>query len=190
MNWIALNHWCIQDIVICDPSISFQKCTFYSLLLVEAFSKKFPEWKGRVHIINGDRITLSSHAIHNVLPSLTLYQAKRIMLHPRKKIHKIMEDHAAACFITHQWNNAYNYMTLELMYCNYPILHNSDGWESYGYHYSINKWDDAIQTLYLALTCHKNNLNIYKTHAAQLIWKHSIHHPDMQHAWRTILTSL
>jgi hypothetical protein len=81
-------------------------------------------------------------------------------------------------------------MTLELMHCNYPILHNSDGWESYGYHYSINKWDAAIQTLYLALTCHKDNINRYQTHAAQLIWKHSIHHPDIQETWRTILTSL
>ena len=190
MKWTAPHHWSIQDIVICDPSISFQKCTFYSLLLVEAFSKQFPEWKGHVHLINGDRMMLSSHSLHHVLPSLTLHQAKRITFHSRKKIHTIMEDHPSACFITHQWNNAYNYMTLELMYCNYPILHNSDGWESYGYHYSINKWDAAIQTLYLALTCHKENINIYQTHTAQLTWKHSIHHPDTQCEWRTILTSL
>jgi hypothetical protein len=190
MNWTPPNDWRTQSIVICDPSISFQKCTFYSLLLAEEFSKSFPEWKGCVHIINGDRLTLSSYAIHNILPSLTLYQAKRVIMHPRKKIHTIMEEYRNACFITHQWNNAYNYMTLELMYCNYPILHNSDGWESFGYHYSINQWEAAIQKLYLALTCHKMNLNIYKTHAAQLIWKHSIHHPDMQQSWHAILNSL
>ena len=190
MNWVAPSDWTIQDIVISDPSISFQKCTFYSLLLAEAFSTQFPEWKGHVHLINGDRMKLSSHAINNILPSLTLQQSQRITFHSRKKIHTIMEDHRNACFITHQWNNAYNYMTLELMHCNYPILHNSDGWESYGYHYSINKWDAAIQTLYLALTCHKDNINRYQTHSAQLTWKHSIHHPDIQETWRTILTSL
>jgi hypothetical protein len=190
MKWTAPCHWSTQDIVICDPSISFQKCTFYSLLLVEAFSKQFPEWKGHVHLINGDRMILSSHALNHILPSLTLHQAKRITFHSRKKIHTIMEDHPSACFITHQWNNAYNYMTLELMYCNYPILHNSDGWESYGYYYSINKWTAAIQTLYVALTCHKENSNLYQTHTAQLTWKHSIHHPAIQETWRTILTSL
>jgi len=190
LTWSAPHHWTVQDIVICDPSISFQKCTFYSLLLAEAFSKTYPEWKGRVHIINGDRLSLSSHAINNVLSYLSLYQAKRIILHPRKRIHTIMKDYSSACFITHQWNNAYNYMTLELMYCDYPILHNSTGWESYGYYYDINQWDAAIQTLYVALISHKENINPYKTHAAQLIWKHSIHHPDMQHEWRTILNSL
>ena len=81
-------------------------------------------------------------------------------------------------------------MTLELMHGNYPILHNSDGWEAYGYYYSINQWATAIQTLYVALTCHKENMNIYKTHASQLIWKHSIYHPDMQQEWRSILSSL
>jgi hypothetical protein len=186
MNWI-LSDWMTQDIVITDPSISFQKCSFYSLLLAEAFSKKFPEWKGKVHVINGDRLTLSSHASQNVLPALSLYQNKRIILHPRKKIHDIIKEHRSACFITHQWNNAYNYMTLELMYCNFPILHNSDGWEPYGYHYSLEKWEEAIQTLHMALTCHKDNMNAYRTHAAQLIWKHSIHHPDIQRRWREIL---
>jgi hypothetical protein len=187
MNWTP-SCWFHQDIVITDPSISFQKCAFYSLLLAEAFSKKFPEWKGKVHVINGDRLTLSSHASQNILPALSLYQNKRIILHPRKKIHDIIKEHRSACFITHQWNNAYNYMTLELMYCNYPILHNSDGWESYGYHYSLQKWEEAIQTLRMALTCHKDNMNAYRTHAAQLIWKHSIHHPEIQRRWREIVT--
>lgn len=187
MNWIP-SSWIYQDIVITDPSISFQKCSFYSLLLAEAFSKKFPEWKGKVHVINGDRLTMSSHASQNILPALSLYQNKRIILHPRKKIHDILTEHRSACFITHQWNNAYNYMTLELMYCNYPILHNSDGWEPYGYHYSLQKWEEAIQTLHMALTCHKDNMNAYRTHAAQLIWKHSIHHPDIQRRWRELLS--
>ena len=189
MNWVAPTNWTSQDIVICDPNISFQKCTFYSLLLAEAFSNKFPEWKGHVHVINGDRLILSSHTMHNVLPLLRLCQSKRVTLHPRKKIHTIMKDHPSACFITHQWNNSYNYMTLELLYCNYPVLHNSDGWEPYGYHYSLQAWDDAIQKFYLALTCHKNNMNLYKTHVAQLIWKHSIYNPDMQERWRNILAS-
>lgn len=190
MKWIPPNNWMTQPIVICDPNLSFQKCSFYSLLLVEAFSKKFPEWKGYVHVINGDRLSLSPHALNNVLSSLTLYQAKRIILHPRRKIHEMMKEYSSACFITHQWNNAYNYMTMELMYCDYPILHNSDGWEPYGYHYSLEAWDTAIQTLYVALTCHKENSNAYKTHAAQLIWKHSIHHPDVQRRWREIIDTV
>jgi hypothetical protein len=186
IEWVAPADWRDQDIVIMDPNISFQKCSFYSLLLCEAFSKKYPEWRGKVQIINGDRLKLEANSYNFVLPSLTLYNNDRIVLHGRKSIHTILKDHRSSCFITHQWNNDFNYMTLELLYCNYPILHNSEGW-NFGYNYSINKWDEAIDTMLRALKDHKINLNIYKTHSANLIWKHSVHNPEIQAEWRTIL---
>ena len=188
IEWVPpIGGWRTQDIVIMDPNISFQKCYFYSLLLCEAFSKKYPEWQGKVQIINGDKIKIDANSFNFVLPSLTLYKKNRIVLHGRKNIHTILRDHRSSCFITHQWNNDFNYMTLELLYCNYPILHNSEGWENFGYTYSINKWDAAIETLYNALKNHLSNLNIYKTHAANLIWTHSIHNPEIQREWRKIL---
>jgi hypothetical protein len=187
IEWKPPSDWKIQDIVIMDPNISFQKCYFYSLLLCEAFSKKYPEWKGKVQIINGDRLKLDMNSLNFVLPSLSLYKDNRIVLHNRKNIHTILKDHPSSCFMTHQWNNDFNYMTLELLYCNYPILHNSDGWDKFGYCYSINKWDEAIQIMYNALVNHKDNLNIYKSHAANLIWKHSVHNPEIQNEWKKIL---
>jgi len=190
MEWIPPTRWEEMDIVITDPNISFQKCFFYSLLLIEAFSKKYPAWKGKVHVVNGDRIKLSANAHNTFLPSLSMHQQGRIVLYPRKSIHTIMRDHRSACFITHQWNNDYNYMTLELMYCHYPILHNSIGWADYGYYYSINQWDNAIETLHQAITSHAQQLPIYQTHAAQLIWKHSIHHPQIRQRWKAILAHI
>ncbi len=187
IEWAPVADWCKQDIVIMDPNISFQKCYFYSLLLIEAFAKKYPEWRGKVQIINGDRIQIDARSNNFILPSLSLYKEKRIVLHGRKNIHTILKDHRSSCFITHQWNNDFNYMTLELLYCNYPLLHNSDGWNNFGYYYDINKWDEAIETMREALCNHKENMNIYKTHAANLIWKHSIHNPDIQAEWREFL---
>ena len=75
----------------------------------------------------------------------------------------------------------------ELLYCNYPILHNSEGWAPFGYHYDINKWEDAIQTCHTALTLHNSNMYSYKTHAQNLMWKHSIYNPDIQERWRSLL---
>ena len=161
IEWVAPVDWRNQDIVIMDPNISFQKCYFYSMLLVEAFSRKYKDWCGKVQIINGDRLKLQANATNNVLPSLSLYRDKRIILHDRKNIHTILKENRSACFITHQWNNDFNYMTLELLYCNYPILHNSEGWSDFGYHYDINKWNKAIETMYQSLKNHNQNLNIY-----------------------------
>lgn len=192
MDWlppplVGANAWFNQNVVIMDPNISFQKCSFYSLLLCEEFAKKYPQWRGKVVVINGDRLKLSATAYNIVLPHLTLFKEGRILLQDRKRIHTILEENPSACFMTHQWNNDYNYMMLELMYCNYPILHNSEGWSDIGYHYSINEWDKAVETLKLALTSHADNLATYKTHAANLIWRHSIHNPLIQERWRAFL---
>lgn len=187
IEWIPPSDWRDTDFVIMDPNISFQKCYFYSLLLIEAFSRKYPEWRGKLQFINGDRVNLLSNPKNNILPALSLFSNDRIVIHSRKNIHTILKENRSACFITHQWNNDFNYMTLELLYCNYPILHNSQGWDKFGYVYSIDKWNEAIETMYKALTSHAQNLNIYKTHAANLIWKHSVHNPDIQKEWREFL---
>jgi len=186
-QWTPPADWRTIDLVIMDPNISFQKCSFYSLLLAEAYSREHPEWKGNVIVINGDRLKLSTNAYNHLLANLSLYKAGRIQLLPRKKIHTILQENPSACFITHQWNNDYNYMTLELVQCQYPILHNSMGWMEYGYHYSIDNWKHAINTMHLAFSKHNENRKTYQTHAANLIWKHSIHNPNIQLRWRKIL---
>ena len=186
-QWTPPADWRTIDLVIMDPNISFQKCSFYSLLLAEAYSKAHPEWKGQVIVINGDRLKLSSNAYNHLVLNLGLWKAGRIQLFGRKTIHTILKENPSACFITHQWNNDYNYMTLELMHCQYPILHNSEGWSAYGYHYSINAWDKAIEKMHHAFSKHQDHLAAYKTHAANLIWRHCIHHPEVQERWRAIL---
>jgi hypothetical protein len=182
-QWKPPKDWRTQDIVIMEPSISFQKCAFYSLLLAEAYSKAHPEWRGNVHVVNGDRLSLSTYAQNRVLPYLTLYQTKRLHLYGRKRLPDVLEEYPSACFLAHQLSNEYNYMTLEIMYCQFPILHNATGWSPYGYYYSVDEWEKAIETLHTVLTRHKENLAIYKTHMAQLQWKHSIHHPEIRRRW-------
>ncbi len=188
-EWKPLDNWCKYDIVIMDPNISFQKASLYSLLLAEAYHKKYPEWLGNVIIINGDRLNLNSNSKNFILENLSLFKQKRIKLFGRKSIHTVLSENPSATFITCQWNNAFNYMTFELMYCGFPIVHNSDGWEAFGYNYSINKWDEAIETLHNALKNHNQNKHIYKVHTNNLLWKHSIYNPDIQKDWKQILST-
>jgi hypothetical protein len=188
MKWKPAPSWQTTDIVIMDPNISFQKFSFYSVLLVEAMYRAHPEWKGRIHVVNGDRMKLSTNTIRHFLQRLRLFHEGRVLLHDRKRIHEIMTEYPSACFITHQWNNEYNYSTLELMYNQFPILHNAEGWSNFGYYYSINEWDKAVEQLRHVLEHHKDLLPVYETHTKNLMWKHSIHHPDIRARWKDLLT--
>ena len=189
-KWVAPQDWTKSDIIICDPNISFQKSYFYSLLLAEAYSKKYPEWRGNVVVVNGDKLSHQINATGFILENLSLYKNKRIVLVGRKSLHEIITEYPSATFITCQWNNSFNYMTLELMYCGFPILHNSDGWEDFGYYYSVNKWSNSIETLHGALKNHKTCLKMYENHVANLMWKHSINNPENQKEWVDIIETV
>ena len=73
------------------------------------------------------------------------------------------------------------------MYCQYPVVHNSVGWSEYGYYYSLDEWEKAIDVLANAMKHHASNRYNYQSHASQLIWKHSIHHPEVQKEWKQII---
>lgn len=187
LEWTDKGDWMHRDVIIMDPNISFQKCSFYSLLLVEAFARAYPAWRGKVYVVNGDRLQLSPNSINGFLPHLGLWRDKRMVLSGRRRIHEVLADHRSACFVTHQWNNDYNYMTLELFHYGYPIVHNSVGWSGFGYYYDVNAWDAAVETLRAAIQDHAGHLGTYQTHAANLVWRHSPHNPAVQERWRGLL---
>lgn len=185
--WKSVTNCMKTDIVIMEPNISFQKSFLFPLLLAESFSKRWPEWKGRVCIINGNRLQYIPYVINAVFPQLNLYKDKRIDFCERKTMHQIMSEHGSSVFITHQLNNDFNYMILELLHMDYPVLHNSIGWASVGYSYDINKWDMALEQLYKSIRYHKDNLEQYRVHACGIAWKHSIYNPEIQEQWGTLL---
>ena len=72
-------------------------------------------------------------------------------------------------------------MTLELLWLNVPVLHNSDSWASYGHYYSVDKWPEAIQTL-------KGVLERDSEMSSEgLLWSVNPENPVNQEAWAKLL---
>jgi hypothetical protein len=181
-----------RDIVICEPNISMQKCFFYPLLLAEAYSKYNPEWKGNVVLLN---FALQSEANvyvnHTVIKNMNLAKQGRIVVEKqRKSIVDItgVYNGKSVVYIGHQYNNDYNYMTLELMVsCQAPILHNSAGWKDYGYYWNHGDLDSSLKLLDNVMKYHETNLDIYRVHGEQLAWNHSVNNPGVQREYRELI---
>jgi hypothetical protein len=97
-----------------------------------------------------------------------------------------MEDYPHATAICHQWNNQYNYMTLEFVYAGFPIIHNAPDWHDIGYYYDGNDVEKGEAALLTAIQCHAQNLDIYKGGAEAVRWRHSIYNPEVQAAWASL----
>ena len=175
-------------ILIMEPNISFQKSFYIPLLAIERWYRAGGRtWKGKVVMLNGERIRDTPHSANSVLPTLDLVRDGRVEFVGRMDIVTTMKTWPTATFVCHQYNNEYNYMSLELMWCGFPVIHNSGAWSAFGYTYEGNNVISAAQAIDVAYRTHATNLEVYKGQAATLAWKHSPYNPAVHAAWEDLL---
>jgi len=174
-------------IVIMEPNISFQKSSFIPLLAIERWYRKKRKWSGKVVVVNGMRISETPHFVKNIKPNLKIVQDGLVEFVERMDIVSAMTKWPSAMYVGHQYNNEYNYMTLEHFWCGFPVIHNSASWKAYGYYYDGNDIEGASQQIEDAWQNHSEKLEAYKSHSQALSWSHSPYNPDVQKAWDKLL---
>lgn len=188
-RWQPAGDWRKTDIVIAEPNISYQKMFLWPLVLCQAFADKYPSWRGRVILMNTDRMKGNVHVMTTVLPAFGLYRDGRVELGGRKSIVELTRDYSSAVFVGHQFNNDFNYMTFELLLGGFPLLHNSVAWADFGYAWKETALDGAVAKLNEVMQRHEDNLHKYIGQAEQLVWAHSPYNPSVQEAWKKLLDS-
>jgi hypothetical protein len=175
-----------QTFIITEPNISFQKSSIVPILGLEKWYREHRDWNGEVVVINGERLLSMPYFKENIWDTLDLVKDNKITMYGRKDIQKTLEENPSATFLLHQINNEYNYMTLELLYYGFPVLHNAESWKEYGYYYPSSDLTALGQQIDL-ITTHAENAEIYRAHANALIWTHSPYNPHVQEKWSMII---
>jgi len=168
-KWRPAADWRDTDLVVSEPNISFQKNALYPVLLALAFRKQWPEWRGRIYVHNA-----------KLLMANPFWKGWDVVFRERLTIGALMAEHPSAVFLQHQYNNEYNYMTLELLAQGFPVLHNSMSWDA-GYRWNVDAFEVAVGTLRIAME-HKRGGNA-------LADRFSIRHPRVIADWATLLQS-
>ncbi len=176
-----------HKIIIMEPNISFQKTSLVPIMAMERWYRKHKDWKGEIHVFNGERLGMTPFFKESILPTLELEKDKKIFLKGRRDIISILKEFPSATFILHQWNNEYNYMLFELFWAGYPVIHNAMSWGSFGYCYPGSDLDKMGELYDSILQTHHEKLETYKAHARALTWKHSPYNPEVQASWAKLL---
>ena len=174
--------------VIMEPNISFQKSALIPLMILESwYRRQTPRWCGQVVVVNGERLQQGEYCKRNILDQLDLFKDGRILLKGRMDIVSVLTEYPSATFLCHQINNEFNYMSLEMLWAGFPLLHNATAWAEYGYSYKGSDIEQAAVLLDTIRATHSDNLETYLSHARTLAWKHSPYNPDVHAAWEKIL---
>jgi len=172
--------------LLIEPNISFQKTSLVPLCILEAWYRKNPSWKGKIVLVNGNRLEVLPFFMNSLADSFDLVRDKRIVFEGRVSIIDLMTTYPSAIPICHQVNNEYNYMVLEYFHCGYPVLHNASDWSVYGYYYPNSDIAAGVKVLEGMLS-EPLNVETFKSHAKALTWRHSPYNPDVQRGWAKLL---
>jgi hypothetical protein len=175
-----------ETFVILEPNISFQKCALIPILIAE---RNYRQNKRPLEVLvgNGERLMKNPFFTDTILPTLELAKDARITFSGRHDIPSIMRDYPHATAICHQWNNQYNYMTLEYLVAGFPVIHNAPDWYDVGYYYKGHSISEGAAALLQSQARHGDSLERYRAFAEAVKWRHSPYDPDVQKAWQALL---
>ena len=175
-----------ENFIIMEPNISFQKCSLVPLLIMEKWYRAHKDWKGKLILVNGERLEMVPHFVENVMPYLDLFKDGKVESTGRRDIISTLNEWPTATFVLHNYNNEFNYMTLELLHTGFPVIHNSPSWLEFGYGYGGADLEKGAELVEAART-HAARMATYKAHAALLSWKYSPYNPAIHAAWAKIV---
>jgi hypothetical protein len=172
--------------LLIEPNISFQKTSLIPLCILEAWYRKNPTWKGKIILVNGNRLEVLPFFMNSLADSFDLVKNGRVEFHGRVSIVDLLTTYPSGIPICHQVNNEYNYMVLEYFHCGYPVLHNASDWSAYGYYYPNSDIAAGVASLERILG-EPMHSETFKSHAKTLTWRHSPYNPDVQRGWAKLL---
>ena len=175
-----------ETFIILEPNISFQKSALIPILIAE---RNYRMNKRPIEVIvgNGDRFMKNPFFLETIFEKLELVKDGMITFSGRHDIPSIMTEYPHAIAICHQWNNQYNYMTLEYLVAGFPVIHNAPDWHDIGYYYKEHNISEGSAALLRAQKQHASSLERYRASAETLRWRHSPYNPEIQCAWQELL---
>jgi len=148
---------------VLDPNITVMKTSHLPMLVCEAAFRSRPEAFAAFYIANGQAHRDNAH-FASFTTSLTAAQAGKLTLEPRFVGAQMLADHCDAV-VTHQWQNALNYLYWETLFGGYPLIHNSPMLEGLGYRYADFDAQAGAGALVTALETHDDDLAAYRDRA-------------------------
>tara|TARA_A100001388_G_scaffold271480_1_gene250337 strand:- start:1477 stop:2601 length:1125 start_codon:yes stop_codon:yes gene_type:complete len=179
-----------KGISIMEPNLQSSKNCILPLFIVESFEQEFPNLLKSCNVFCADKLAENDYFIKLII-QMDIYKKKKDFLKVQKRITFLDAiTKFGSIIISHQQDNALNYLYLESLYLNLPILHNSDFIKDYGYYYPENDIDIAKVQINKILKEHKENISNYFLNSRKVINKFSPKNPDNINAYKKILSSL
>lgn len=159
-----------------DPNITVMKTSHMGMLACEAAFRERPGMFQSIYVSNAADLTGHAH-FNSFASSMSAAKAGIMTVEPRFISGDFLANHCDA-IVTHHWENGLNYVYYDVLYGNYPLIHNSEFLKDYGYFYPEFCPDIGGKVLIDAFDRHDKELPAYQAKTKELIARLAPTNPD------------
>ena len=172
------------NIGVFEPNINMLKTCHYPMLVLEDTYRHLTrelglseeEHKmGDIFITNALKLK-EGEIFRHFSNTLDIVKKNKASFEARYKLPWFMSEYVDAV-VSWQFENGLNYMWYDVLYGNYPLIHNAPFIKEAGYYYE--GWDVEMgkEKLLEAFETHDENFEQYKQSSKETIWEHSSVNP-------------
>lgn len=175
-------------IAIFEPNLSVVKTSFISLLACDVAHRHNPRAIERVYAFNTAHL-LSHSVMQDFCNALDLHRHGLIQFENRVATYEAMAK-LANVVVSHQWENAQNYLYYELLWGGYPLIHNSPFVGECGYYYPDFDCEKGGAAILQALAQHDENFSEYQRKSRAYLQTVDPNHPENIEIYDRAIVSL
>jgi len=172
------------NIGVFEPNINMVKTCHYPMLIMEDTYrhlkrdlglKEADHKMGDIFVTNSLKIK-DNEIFRHFSNTLDIVKDNKASFEARYKLPWFMSEHVDAV-VSWQMENALNYMWYDVLYGNYPLIHNAPFIKEAGYYYEGFDVTMGKEKLLEAFETHDENFEQYKKQSKETIWEHSSINP-------------
>jgi hypothetical protein len=175
-------------VLVMEPNINSSKTCLIPLLICENFNRSYGKVCESYSIFNTDKIKINRGAKELISKFSASEQSKIFLNKSWKSIDAI--DRLGQFILTHQSENELNYLYLESLSLNLPLIHNSETLKNYGYFYKSYDINNGSNQLYNSIINHADNLEEYAIQNKKLLYNFNPKNPINSSFFSKIISHL
>lgn len=180
----------LKKIAILEPNINIIKTCIYPIIGCEILEKKDSSKISQIMTFSTDRLKTSKTFLE-IIKKFEVLQNKKISFESRYSFPSLLKNKYFGLIVSNNIYNDLNYLTLESLYLNIPIVHNSKMCMEAGYFYeSPFDGKKIAENIELAIDSFELSKEKYKESASLILWKYSSENPDNINIYRDLLNSI
>jgi len=171
-----------------DPNVNVVKTFHFPLLVAEQCWRLDQNLIDRILLFSANHLIGNPH-FEQFCASLDIRRAGKVFAEARFPLAQVLGEHIDAV-VTHQWENALNYLYWDVLYLGWPLVHNSEMFKETGYYYPEFDPVTGGQVLRDALRDHAKRAPEERSKVLETLWRFHIDNPLVQRQHSELLERL